>query len=177
MIKVWLGSLSAYNAGALVGEWVSLPKEIEELQEIIVNINKEAIKVRGVFNPEEVDIFDYESEIDGLFRELEGMGLMQMNEMASKLDEMNDHEIKELVAISESIGNIEDSIESLTDGDYIAIHDVENEFILGYKYVNELDGMEVPAHLEGYIDYEAIGRDMTYEGWTIADNGVAVIVG
>jgi antirestriction protein len=176
MIKVWIGSLAAYNAGALVGEWVDLPKSNEELNEIIDEINKEAEKVDGVYLAEEIDIFDFETEIDPLFDDLKGLSLWEMNEVAEKLDELDEYERTEFAAIVEVTDSIEEAFEVLENGGAIILHDIHEHEDLGIAWVEELGGMEVPEHLKNYIDYEAIGRDLSFDGWYITTNGLAVCI-
>ena len=174
MIRIWIGSLAAYNAGALVGRWVELPQDEDGLQEIIDEINKEAEQIEGVTNAEEVDIFDYETNIEGLYDELNGLNIYQMNELAEILENLTDDEIKEFTAILEVVGTLEDAIETFQNQDYTVIHDVEDYYDLVYKYV-ELIGMEIPDYLINYIDYEKLGRDLTLNDWYITD-GIAIIV-
>ena len=174
MIRIWIGSLAAYNAGALVGRWVELPQDEDGLQEIIDEINKEAEQIEGVTNAEEVDIFDYETNIEGLYDELNGLNIYQMNELAEILEDLTDDKIKEFTAILEVVGTLEDAIETFQNQDYTAIHDVEDYYDLGYRYV-ELTGMEIPDYLTNYIDYEKLGRDLTFDGWYIT-NGIAILI-
>lgn len=174
MIRIWIGSLAAYNAGALVGRWVKLPQDEDDLQKIIDEINKEAEQIKGVTDAEEVDIFDYETDIKGLYDELNGLNIYQMNELAEILENLTDDEIKEFTAILEVVGTLEDAIETFKNQDYTVIHDVEDYYDLVYKYV-ELIGMEIPDYLINYIDYEKLGRDLTLNDWYITD-GIAILV-
>jgi hypothetical protein len=50
-----------------------------------------------------------------------------------------------------------------------SIHDYDD---LGRYYIEELDVMQVPEHLQNYIDYEAYGRDVALEeNGTFTDQG------
>lgn len=40
---------------------------------------------------------------------------------------------------------------------------IENEGDLGRYYIEEMCTLEIPEHLENYIDYEAYGRDMSMD--------------
>ncbi len=52
---------------------------------------------------------------------------------------------------------------------YPDIHDYDD---LGRYYIEELDVMQVPEHLQNYIDYEAYGRDVALEkNGTFTDQG------
>ena len=174
MIRIWIGSLAAYNAGALVGRWVELPQDEDGLQEIIDEINKEAEQIEGVTNAEEVDIFDYETNIEGLYDELNGLNIYQMNELAEILEDLTDDKIKEFTAILEVVGTLEDAIETFQNQDYIAIHDVKDYYDLGYMHI-ELTGIEIPDFLINYINCEKLGRDLAFDGWHITD-GIAILI-
>ena len=173
MIRIWIGSLAAYNAGALVGRWVELPQDEDGLQEIIDEINKEAEQIEGVTNAE-VAIFDYETDIEGLNNELNGLNIYQMNELAEILEDLTDDKIKEFTAILEVVGTLEDAIETFQNQDYIAIHDVKDYYDLGYMHI-ELTGIEIPDFLINYINCEKLGRDLAFDGWHITD-GIAILI-
>ena len=42
-------------------------------------------------------------------------------------------------------------------------NDIEDYDDLGRYYIDELEVMQVPEHLQNYIDYEAYGRDIALE--------------
>ena len=64
--------------------------------------------------------------------------------------------------ISDYTGNVKDVINLIDNLDkYDVYPGVEDEADLGRYYVYELGMMQVPEHLQDYIDYEAIGRDVS----------------
>lgn len=67
--------------------------------------------------------------------------------------EMGDHcgSLQEIINLTENL----DCYEVYPD-----IHDYDD---LGRYYIEELDVMQVPEHLQNYIDYEAYGRDVALE--------------
>ncbi len=75
---------------------------------------------------------------------------------------MGDHSgsLQEIINLTENL----DCYEVYPD-----IHDYDD---LGRYYIEELDVMQVPEHLQNYIDYEAYGRDIALEeNGTFTDQG------
>lgn len=161
MIKVYVGNLGAYNRGLLIGKWIELPMENEEL--------KKAIKT--ILSPidEEYAIFDSEcnyfkiSEYDNIFR---------INEKAEILEELDEYELKEFKAISEYIPDFNEAIDILKSKNYTYLSDVSTEKELGEYVVNNgLFGISIPEPLISYIDYESIGRDWAIDYNFTSDGG------
>ena len=59
MLKIFLTNLGKYNEGYLIGEWVTLPIDNDELEEV-----KKRIGINEYY--EEWFITDYESDINGV---------------------------------------------------------------------------------------------------------------
>ena len=60
MLSVFITDLAAYNAGSLVGQWVTLPIGKFELSQIISEILTEGEEITDEENHEEIFITDYE---------------------------------------------------------------------------------------------------------------------
>ena len=172
----FITNLGKYNEGELVGEWVKFPTTAEELKEVFKRIG---IGQKDDFGQpyEEWFITDYDCYVDGLYSKLgEYENLDELNYLASKLDEMSESEYAQFQAGME-MGDHCDSLQeiiNLTENldcyeVYPDIHDYDD---LGRYYIEELDVMQVPEHLQNYIDYEAYGRDVALEeNGTFADQG------
>ena len=129
-------------------------------------------------NPyEEWFITDYDCYVDGLYDKLgEYENLDELNYLASKLDEMSDSEYAQFQAgmeMGDHCGSLQEIINLTENLDcyevYPDIHDYDD---LGRYYIEELDVMQVPEHLQNYIDYEAYGRDVALEeNGTFTDQG------
>lgn len=101
----------------------------------------------------------------GLYEKLgEYENLDELNYLASKLDELDDHDYNHFQAamqISDYTGSIKDVINLIDNLDKYEIYPgVESNADLGHYYIEELGMMEVPDYLADYIDYEAYGRDV-----------------
>ena len=163
--EAFITNLGKYNEGELVGEWVKFPTTSEELQKVFERIGIGSKDEFG--NPyEEWFISDYDYYVSGLYDKLgEYESLDELNYLASKLQELDNHEYEHFQAamqISDYTGNVKDVINLIDNLDkYDVYPGVEDEADLGRYYVYELGMMQVPEHLQDYIDYEAIGRDVS----------------
>ena len=172
----FITNLGKYNEGELLGEWVKFPTTAEELKEVFKRIG---IGQKDDFgNPyEEWFITDYDCYVDGLYSKLgEYENLDELNYLASKLDEMSESEYAQFQAgmeMGDHCGSLQEIINLTENLDcyevYPDIHDYDD---LGRYYIEELDVMQVPEHLQNYIDYEAYGRDVALEeNGTFTDQG------
>lgn len=172
----FITNLGKYNEGELVGEWVKFPTTAEELKEVFKRIG---IGQRDDFGQpyEEWFITDYDCYVDGLYDKLgEYENLDELNYLASKLDEMSDSEYAQFQAgmeMGDHCGSLQEIINLTENLDcyevYPDIHDYDD---LGRYYIEELDVMQVPEHLQNYIDYEAYGRDVAMdENGSFTDQG------
>ena len=172
----FITNLGKYNEGELVGEWVKFPTTAEELKEVFKRIG---IGQKDDFGQpyEEWFITDYDYYVDGLYDKLgEYENLDELNYLASKLDEMSESEYAQFQAgmeMGDHCGSLQEIINLTENLDcyevYPDIHDYDD---LGRYYIEELDVMQVPEHLQNYIDYEAYGRDVALEeNGTFTDQG------
>ena len=172
----FITNLGKYNEGELVGEWVKFPTTAEELKEVFKRIG---IGQKDDFGQpyEEWFITDYDCYVDGLYSKLgEYENLDELNYLASKLDEMSESEYAQFQAgmeMGDHCGSLQEIINLTENLDcyevYPDIHDYDD---LGRYYIEELDVMQVPEHLQNYIDYEAYGRDVALEeSGTFTDQG------
>ena len=172
----FITNLGKYNEGELVGEWVKFPTTAEEMKEVFKRIG---IGQKDDFGQpyEEWFITDYDCYVDGLYDKLgEYENLDELNYLASKLDEMSDSEYAQFQAgmeMGDHCGSLQEIINLTENLDcyevYPDIHDYDD---LGRYYIEELDVMQVPEHLQNYIDYEAYGRDVAMdENGTFTDQG------
>ena len=172
----FITNLGKYNEGELVGEWVKFPTTAEEMKEVFKRIG---IGQRDDFGQpyEEWFITDYDCYVDGLYSKLgEYENLDELNYLASKLDEMSESEYAQFQAgmeMGDHCGSLQEIINLTENLDcyevYPHIHDYDD---LGRYYIEELEVMQIPEHLQNYIDYEAYGRDVAMdENGSFTDQG------
>lgn len=166
MLNIYIANLGKYVEGYLVGKWISLPCTEDELQELYVNIGVARFEddefiygkeINGIVY-EEIAIHDYETDLGIKIEEYDSIS--RLNELS---ETVNGNEV-EFSAIYKATGNIDESLRILEGGDFILLNGVDNDKDLGYEWVTQgLLGIEIPTNLENYIDYEAIGRDLSYD--------------
>ena len=172
----FITNLGKYNEGELVGEWVKFPTTAEEMKEVFKRIG---IGQRDDFGQpyEEWFITDYDCYVDGLYDKLgEYESLDELNYLASKLDEMSDSEYAQFQAgmeMGDHCGSLQEIINLTENLDCYEVYPhIEDYDDLGRYYIEELEVMQVPEHLQNYIDYEAYGRDVAMdENGSFTDQG------
>lgn len=148
--RVYIADLNAYNAGIIKGEWVSLPMDSDELQEVVMRHT----------NGGQTDyaIHDYESDLE--LRIGGHKNVFELNDLAERMASLEDWELEAIGAYLESTGDtLEEALSCIEAGDY-SVYEAKDEEELGYYIVEEgFFGVKVPEALQVYLDYEAIGRD------------------
>ena len=164
MFNVFITNLGKYNEGELVGEWVSLPcNDLEAVYERI-GIDEEY---------EEMFITDFENDFGYSVGEYESID--ELNELAEELENLDDTEMEELQALLENGETINDAINMIDDCImWYGCHDMEDVAREYCEQCGVLDG--VPENLQCYFDFDAFGRDMSFEGTFIfTDSGCVEI--
>ena len=172
----FITNLGKYNEGELVGERVKFPTTAEEMKEVFKRIG---IGQKDDFGQpyEEWFITDYDCYVDGLYDKLgEYENLDELNYLASKLDEMSDSEYAQFQAgmeMGDNCGSLQEIINLTENLDCYEVYPhIEDYDDLGRYYIDELEVMQVPEHLQNYIDYEAYGRDVAMdENGSFTDQG------
>ena len=177
-MKIYLTNLGKYNEGELVGEWVSLPVDKEELNAVFDRImicHDDKMYYDEVGCPyEEYFITDYECDF---YQIGEYEDLDSLNEMAEELESLDDDQ-EEIVKIlmSEYGYSLEDAAEKVNNGDYIIYSDCDDMTDVAYQVVEECGYLaNIPETVARYFDYEAFGRDLGLEGnFSFMNNGDCV---
>lgn len=156
MINIFITNLKKYNEGELIGEWVELPINAEELKKVCerIGINEEY---------EEYFITDYECDFMKIG---EYESISSLNEIAEKISELDEEEKKVVKALmSECSYTIDEAIEKVNNGDYIIYYDCNDITDVAYQVVEECGYLnDVPDTVARYFDYESFGRDLGMEG-------------
>lgn len=159
-MQVYIANLGKYNEGELVGAWFAPPIDIEEMEgKIGLNGEYEEYSIHDYELPFEISEYTPISEINRLcemIMELEGSPILD--------------ELKEIQGMWFS--SLEELLEHVDD--IICYSDCDSMEDIARYYVKETGQLgEVPSHLQNYIDYEALGRDMEIEGnYLVTSHGV-----
>ena len=158
-ISIYLTNLGRYNEGVLIGEWVKLPVDQNELQKVLdrIGINDQY---------EEYFITDYETLFSNLHIN-EYASIKDLNDFASRIDSLADYDYDKLAAILESEGSssISEIIEIIDELDsFDLLEGVDSDYAIGEHFADEgflLYG--IPDNVKRYFDYESYGRDIRLE--------------
>jgi antirestriction protein len=147
-IRIYITNLAKYNAGYLVGKWVTLPLCEDELW----------AEVKAVLGEDEEHfITDYEAP----FRIEEYDSLTDLNKMAAELEDMDNEDVKKaLFLVNEQGYSFEDAIRKMDDVDYYPNMTLKD---MAEQFVDEGMFGVIPDKIQGYIDYEAIARDLRFD--------------
>jgi len=150
VMRIYLTNLAKYNEGILKGKWVDLPLDDEDL-------NSEIKSVLG--QDEEYFITDYESP----FSLSEYENIHDLNSLASKLEELDGHDTEKVAYLLEHVGlDRNEALEQYEDVDFypnMTLSDVAEEMV-----EEGLFG-EIPENIKPYLDFEKIGRDLSFDGY------------
>ena len=151
--RIYVASLSDYNAGRLHGVWIDADQDIDDIQKAVDDMLKDSHEMVA----EEYAIHDYEG-----FGPL-GISEWDSLETVATIAEAIAEHGEAFAHYAEDRGDIEDAIESFGDaycGEWASFADYVQKFI---EEVND-----IPADLAPYIDYESMARDWGYNGFTTA---------
>lgn len=168
-ISAYVTNLGLYNEGYLCGEWVTFPIDEDEERELMDRIKIDEFH-------EEYFITDYETDISGL--EIgEYTSIASLNEMAEALEDLSDYDAEIVEALIGNGYDLEDAISRKDDcmvySDCYSMADVAEQYA---EETGLLDS--IPENLRFYFDFEAFGRDMSFEGefiFTSSGNCIEVL--
>jgi len=156
-MKIWLGNLGMYNHGILIGKWISLPMQEEDL-----DAERFAIcEVDGVDH--EYFIADWECEIKGIVHEYANIN--ELNYIAENLERLSEYDMQRLkYLIEEESYKFHEALERLEDVEVWQDSTIKD---VAYDLVEQ--GC---INIENYIDYDAIVRDLGFDGYTQINGNV-----
>lgn len=159
-VKVWVGNLGKYNEGNLVGRWIELPIDEDDLEKVLESI--------GIDNEEYEEIFiaDYDIHFDS--KELgEYTSIERLNEIAERYNDLEEYEKEVFNEISTDF-KLDEAFDIVEDGDYMIYSNCDDMGDVAMQYVEETGLLNnVPGDLVDYFDYQSYGRDMEINGYYI----------
>lgn len=161
MFEACITNLGKYNEGTLAYERVRFPTDAETLAAAYKKIGMDFEQYEEMF------ISDYEFDgacpcLHDYLGEYESFN--ELNYLASKLEEMESHELELFGCMCETgSGGVADLINYTDSLDCVMLCDgVKDNYDLGYYYIHELGGYDLDAmgELQNYIDYDAYGNNI-----------------
>ena len=161
MLNVYVNTWKNYNEnGADGGEWVELPMFEPHLEETL-----ERIAESMGDDDAEWFINDYEWTADNMepLRDIdENDDILELNNFLEELSYMSEWELTVYRAAVEVFGA--DYVTPDDVDDFLLLADITDEYDLGYYYVHDLDAYNIKSEpISSYIDYDALGRDLSME--------------
>ena len=159
MLSAYITNLGKYNEGYLIGEWVNLPVDPDELQQVFCRIGldyttEDGQKIRTGY--EEYFITDYEHEDLPDLNLGEYESITRLNKLAEKLKKVIYPDI--LAAALELDSDVDDILDNLDD--YVLSPEISNDADLGYYWLYGSGCYDIPKFLYNYTDNEAFGRSI-----------------
>ena len=170
MLDIFVNTWGNYNEnGADGGQWITLPMDAEELEEVLENI----AALMGDNDPEWA-IHDYEWTTEIELDEIsEHDNIFDLNERCNELDRLDEWEAEEIAAAVEAYGyTFAEAYERQQRGCFIFYRGMDMEEV-AEEIVNECYfTRDTPDILTRYFDYEAFARDLSFDGYTDTKYGV-----
>ena len=167
-MRVYITDLEAYNNGHLVGSWYELPMSKKELMKAIQNELQKGQQVcEHTHMHEEYFISDFECDYMKIG---EYESLDKLNEIAQKMEELDESKKMAVKMMLENyiVNSIDEAMENLENMICTGESSMED---IAYNYIEENGVLQnIPENLQGYFDYEALGRDMEINGSYFRDD-------
>ena len=163
-IKAFVTNLGLYNESQLVGEWVTFPIDEDEQEELFKRIGIDE-------EHEEYFMTDYESELDLFHMFGEYVSIEKLNELAEEVESLDSYEEEIIEALISEGGYSFEQAMSAKD-DVIVYSGCSDMTEVAEQYANETGLLDsIPENLRYYFDFEAFGRDMSFDGEYHFHNG------
>lgn len=155
-IRIYVACLAAYNNGHLHGRWIDATQGVDHIWEQ----TRAMLAASPIEDAEEWAIHDYEGFGAGAIGEYSGFDTVC--ELADFMEERGD---LARALIEHFCGAVDEARAALEE--YAGEYDSLAEFA---QQLHGETGTEIPAGLENYIDWQAMGRDLELNGdvFTIA---------
>ena len=167
MLNLFVNTWGNYNVnGADGGQWITLPMDPDELQEVLEHI----AAAMGDNDPEWA-IHDYEWESDVELGDVHEMdSITEWNDRCQEACTLEEWETEEIAAAMEAYGyTFPEALERQQRGCFTLYAGMDLEEV-AEDLINEC--YDLPEFALRYFDYEAFARDLSYDGYTETKYGV-----
>jgi len=152
--RICLQNLAAYNDGRLVFEWLDLPLSEDEIE----GARRRVLRAGG---GEELMLADSEGFP---FPVGEYDSLDKLNDWAEALDNRGfNHDAFDAYCDNMHVSLGSDPIDTISEFEEAFIGEFRSHGDFAEDTMNGI--IEIPEHLQYYIDWEKMGRDMVHEGY------------
>jgi antirestriction protein len=143
-MKIYLANLQKYNEGKLSGKWLDITKD--DLQEAALDLGEA-----------EWAIHDYELP----FKVGKHEDLYELEKVGQNWDSMSDSEQAAFCClVNDNFCTLSEALERYNNR---SVHVADSFEDLAYQFVQEGLYGEIPDSISSYVDYEKMGRDLSYD--------------
>ena len=169
MFKVYIMNLGKYNEGDLVGEWLTLPAEQKEIQEVFNNIG-----INELY--EEYIVADNENTFE--FKINEYSNIEELNQVAGYLESLDEYEQQQVNALLDGgyidYQNLVNEDVNLDNHTFIELDQntiLSDESNLAYSLIDTFYNGDLSQiqDIENYFDYEKFANDLYFNFDVIVD--------
>ena len=167
MLNIYANTWGNYNEnGADGGQWITLPMDSDELEEVLENI-------AALMKDEDPEWFinDYEWTIDQELGDVHEMdSITDWNERCQEACDLEEWEAEEIAAAIEAYGyTFAEALDRQQRGCFIFYRGQDLEEV-AEELISEC--YDLPEFALRYFDYEAFARDLSFDGYTETTYGV-----
>lgn len=144
--RIYVADLAAYNNGKLHGVWIDATDDLNDIWDAV----NAMLKASPEPDAEEYAIHDYEGF--GSYSVSEYSGLEELNNVAVFIEEHGELGAEVLGYTCDNLDEAEKMLSDNYHGEYESVADFAEQLTE--------DTSNIPDHLQYYIDYERMGRDM-----------------
>lgn len=125
----------------------------------------------GLHDFEIVDV-----DVDGFYNfvDSEFIGIYTLNDIAERLERLEDEDADKLEAMAEYCDNLDD-IESAWDDSFFIHNATLADYAEELAYECGYMPSELPGWISSHIDWEGIGRELSYDGYSEINGGVLYV--
>ena len=158
MLNLFVNTWGNYNEnGADGGQWITLPMDPEELEEVLANI----AAAMGDRDPEwAIHDYEWESEFElGDVHEMDS--ITEWNNLCNEAYSLEEWEAEEIAAAVEAWGySFREAMDRQQRGCFV------------FYAADECYLYNAPEFLARYFDYKAFAHDLSFDGYTETKYGV-----
>ena len=172
-MKIFITDLAAYNNMELIGKWVELGIDEDELSQTIKEILEWGEKVcKDGSIHEEYFISDVDADGDEPFTVEEYSNVYALNKEVARFNELDDDSAKKCVSFLMATAIVSSLDEALNKYEEVCFYEDMSFSDLAYSIVEEQYNLDdLPDFVGNYFDYDAFGRDLELEGFYTKWNG------
>lgn len=159
--SVYVGTYEKYNNGSIAGAWVALAKfdTADDFYKHIADLHKDETDPEYMYQ-------DFENFPREMYSE-SGMDIDKLIEYAH----LDDEQRTLIDEYMDATGSTYDEARERAEESYqMRLETYNHEREYGEYIVDDAGIFEVPEALQGYIDYEAVGRDYLMD-MSVSENG------